>query len=261
MRAVRRASIVLLALAACGRLQFEAVRETPPPDASAECTGTGNDDDGDGIVDACDGCPSRPDPAQLDADQDAVGDACDPSPLADRISVFDPFLGSTLAARWDAGGASSVAQSQLRLTALQSTSWIGYPGNPSGTTLEVRGRVAALGASSTRQLSLQYGTLNAADDGEYCELFGGALSDLRITRLENGEFSALSNTVDVPVVEGPFTLRFGNAPTGMACELEMGNKRYTVTTTTRLPPMRAYTYYQVIDLDVVTDNFLEITTP
>jgi Domain of unknown function (DUF4114)/IPT/TIG domain len=37
----------------------------------------GPDADGDGVADVCDGCPSVPDPEQLDRDGDLVGDACD----------------------------------------------------------------------------------------------------------------------------------------------------------------------------------------
>jgi hypothetical protein len=36
------------------------------------------DTDGDGLVDAADGCPTTPDPAQADGDGDGAGDACDP---------------------------------------------------------------------------------------------------------------------------------------------------------------------------------------
>jgi hypothetical protein len=38
------------------------------------------DTDGDGIVDAADGCPLVPDPAQIDSDHDGIGDACDTCP-------------------------------------------------------------------------------------------------------------------------------------------------------------------------------------
>ena len=38
------------------------------------------DTDGDGIVDAADGCPLVADPAQADADGDGIGDACDTCP-------------------------------------------------------------------------------------------------------------------------------------------------------------------------------------
>lgn len=38
------------------------------------------DTDGDGVIDACDNCPSHPNPAQEDADGDGTGDACDIEP-------------------------------------------------------------------------------------------------------------------------------------------------------------------------------------
>lgn len=37
----------------------------------------GDDGDGDGIGDLCDGCPSQPDPSQSDRDGDGEGDVCD----------------------------------------------------------------------------------------------------------------------------------------------------------------------------------------
>jgi len=71
---------MLLVLAACGRVDFEA----------RSCLG--HDEDGDGVADACDVCPHLADD-QADRDGDGVGDACDPHPddAIDHLAYFDPF--------------------------------------------------------------------------------------------------------------------------------------------------------------------------
>jgi hypothetical protein len=49
-----------------------------PSSGPAACSGCGGPDaDGDGVPDACDNCPSVPNPGQRDADGDGFGDACD----------------------------------------------------------------------------------------------------------------------------------------------------------------------------------------
>ena len=81
----------------------------PPPDADGgpgpidvrdsgpTCWGTPstNDEDGDGIVDECDNCPSISNANQADVREvnagetaDGVGDACDPRPTAEGESIF-----------------------------------------------------------------------------------------------------------------------------------------------------------------------------
>jgi hypothetical protein len=57
---------------ACDVLARRFERESP--EAPLPCLA--GDADGDGIADAVDVCPSRPDPDQADADRDGVGDAC-----------------------------------------------------------------------------------------------------------------------------------------------------------------------------------------
>jgi hypothetical protein len=64
------------------------------PDAAAPCVASGHDEDGDGVVDACDNCPHVANREQADVlDHDGVGDACDPRPseAGDRLLRFVAF--------------------------------------------------------------------------------------------------------------------------------------------------------------------------
>jgi thrombospondin type 3 repeat protein len=87
-------ALVVLVVAACGRVDFDASTDARTVDARP-CTPVGHDEDGDGIDDACDVCPHVADPAQADSDGDGVGDVCDPQPAIprDTIAFFDPFTG------------------------------------------------------------------------------------------------------------------------------------------------------------------------
>jgi hypothetical protein len=99
--------LVLAATTACGRLAFTTtdadLLEVPPGDADLlpevppGCTGP--DEDGDGWPNACDNCPTEPNPDQRDRGEldagnpaDGVGDACDPRPTlaGDYIALFEP---------------------------------------------------------------------------------------------------------------------------------------------------------------------------
>jgi hypothetical protein len=84
----------LVVVTACGRVGFGDELDARDADgAKRACVPVGHDEDGDGIDDACDGCPYIYDPTQPDEDGDGVDDACDPHPTdpIDHIVFFDAF--------------------------------------------------------------------------------------------------------------------------------------------------------------------------
>jgi hypothetical protein len=74
-----RALVVLLAVGACGRRDFDArIDAATSHDATFDGI-TGHDEDGDGFPDSIDPCPHVAGDL-TDTDGDGVGDACDPNP-------------------------------------------------------------------------------------------------------------------------------------------------------------------------------------
>jgi hypothetical protein len=63
-----------------------------------------NDDDGDGVMNGLDNCPSVYNPSQDDSDGDGIGNACDesgsPIPDLDGLNPVNNFDFSILASNW-----------------------------------------------------------------------------------------------------------------------------------------------------------------
>jgi Thrombospondin type 3 repeat len=76
------------------------------------------DEDKDGVGNACDNCPHIMNQSQADADLDGVGDVCDPRPgEQDKIVFFLPFDSASEIESWNVGGTNAlfeVADGQLQ---------------------------------------------------------------------------------------------------------------------------------------------------
>ncbi|HEY4177143.1 MAG TPA: hypothetical protein VGM90_09940 [Kofleriaceae bacterium] len=161
---------IVLACCGCGRLAFDQDQSGRDASEPRVCDlPVGHDEDGDGVDDACDGCPHIADAAQIDTDGDGVDDACDPEPDNPRqtIAVFDPMTAPR--PELTINGASSVyANDALTVDARDGYSYLALDHMMQNDVLELRATVVR-GTAASHQL-----TITGADDNTgalyYCEL-------------------------------------------------------------------------------------------
>jgi hypothetical protein len=227
----------------------DADAEAPPRDADGgtvpidvrdggpTCWGTptAHDEDGDGVVDECDNCPSVSNAGQADqgevnsgASADGVGDACDPRPNAagDSIFFFDGLNFTSAPSTWTNVGAGTWTASGTSLSP---------NGTLSGQELE-RAFPSALGnylAETTftftalenlGSASVPFRT-STARDGWGCGLgINGSTGQLFLTQVTGGVGEAMPTTASVgaPQVGGRFRLLAGAYSTNLYCILAGG---------------------------------------
>jgi hypothetical protein len=210
-------AVWFVALVGCGRVSFDDVRDSG---ATARCSPVGHDEDGDGIDDACDGCPHLFDPAQVDGDGDGVDDACDPNPLLaiDRIAFFDPFTEQR--PEWTFSGPMPTYDGEHLVfdttSGVTTDAFVSVV--PAKDLFMIAGRVAAPG-SGAKQLALA-----AHEDGPatyYCELYdNGAFTKFAITYTLDGVMYGQAGADDMsvqPMQNAEVSMTMSHQPPDVTC--------------------------------------------
>jgi hypothetical protein len=199
-------------------------------DGNRVCAGT-HDEDGDGLTDNCDNCPTVANPTQADTTEEAVhafadgvGDACDyrPGLAGDEIGALFTFADPAQANAWNGSGWTIANET---VTASGAASWTSSRGEM-GDGVIVVARVEAI--------DLTGGDLRVAIDGNGTN--AGATCTLRGDQLVAEELSGSSANKPIGTIDiaQPFSLvawrRVLTTGAEVACRVEQGAKRTEVIT-------------------------------
>ena len=163
-------------------------------DASDNCPDRPNrdqaDEDGDGDGDVCDNCPHLVNADQRNGDGDELGDDCDPTPITagSRLLAFDAFTGTSLGvpAAWTIGaGAWTTLLGTLAVRATtDAVTWRAVPSAP-GRTIYVQAATTFANAGTPAHAGLLAPVDYPAGSGEGCgvRLDSGSGTTLNLARL------------------------------------------------------------------------------
>ncbi len=231
--------IAVLVVAACGRLDFAVeANHGSGSDASidaaiAACANAvGHDEDGDGVDDACDGCPHVFDPDQLDSDGDGVDDVCDPRPTIakDHLGFFDPFVGG-MRPEWQVGGPIVPTGDSIVIdtTGGQFSHFL-IPLVPAQDTFVLGGSIGAGGDAASRELTVVAYT----GPGLYfCDLLdnqpGTPTLDVSYTDDGSNYFYGTTVALEQRLASEAASVTFVNAPPMMSCTTTVPATQQTIT--------------------------------
>jgi hypothetical protein len=221
----------------------------------AGCVGsTMHDEDGDGVVDSCDNCPSVANANQADLGElnaggspDGVGDACDPRPSngGDSILLFDPFTSGQIGSEWQVyGGTWQAGSDTIAETAtgtVQELDRVGF-GSTSDYLVETLVTLDALPTSDSRA-TLVFRMNPSSHNGWGCAVMKNVLIFSAITDGEAGESNPPSVAIPAPQVGSRYRIQTGGYGSNLYCMLpSSGHKvpRSNSSYPSGVPGLRSY---------------------
>jgi hypothetical protein len=209
-------------------------------DSGPTCWGTpsSHDEDGDGVVDECDNCPSVSNANQANVGEvnagtnaDGVGDACDPRPASggDSIFFFDGMNFTTIPSTWTNVGAGSWTASGSSMSPTSTTSGQelerSFPSALGNYLAETAFTFTAL--TTVGSASIPFRT-DASRNGWGCGVgLNGSAGDIFLTQVTGGtgETNPSTASINVPQVGDRFRLWAGGYSTSLYCMIPGGSAR------------------------------------
>jgi hypothetical protein len=233
----------------------------PPPDADGgpgpvdvrdsgpTCWGTPSthDEDGDGVVDECDNCPSISNANQADVREvnaggtaDGVGDSCDPRPTlgGDSIYLFDGLNFTSLPAEWTNIGAGSWTASGTAVsptaTAMGQELSRSFPTNLGNYLAETAFTFNALESNGSSSLPFR---VDSANNGWRCVVGtpNGLVGQFFISKVTGGTSETTPpqiTTIDVPLAGDRYRVLGGGYGDELYCMLGSGQRQDRTDTST-----------------------------